>query len=75
VLANCKLYVPNGTQEAYQTARIWNEFQHIIGMDYTGISTVGASAKVNKLHTLDGRRVENPAKGLYIMNGKKVVIK
>ena len=29
----------------------------------------------NQYYTLDGRRVENPTKGLYIVNGKKVVIK
>ena len=75
VLENCKLYVPNGTQEAYQTANVWKDFQHIIGMDYTGINAVSVSTKANVIHSLDGRRVENPAKGIYIMNGKKVVIK
>ena len=29
----------------------------------------------NQYYTLDGRRVENPTKGLYIVNGKKVVVK
>ena len=41
----------------------------------TGISNVSASTKTNITYTLDGRRVENPTKGIYIMNGKKVVIK
>ncbi|MBR3896326.1 MAG: hypothetical protein IKJ42_04805, partial [Bacteroidaceae bacterium] len=27
------------------------------------------------VYDLQGRRVENPAKGIYIVNGKKVVIK
>jgi len=26
-------------------------------------------------YTLDGRRVENPTNGIYIVNGKKVAIK
>lgn len=75
VLESCKLYVPTGSLEAYQNALIWKDFQHIIGMDYTGISNVSASKKTNITYTLDGRRVENPTKGIYIMNGKKVVIK
>ena len=29
----------------------------------------------NELYDLQGRRVENPGKGLYILNGKKVVIR
>lgn len=29
----------------------------------------------NQYYTLDGRRVETPSKGLYIINGKKVVVK
>ena len=41
----------------------------------SGISTVMALPKPNSFYTLDGRRVENPTKGIYIMNGKKVVIK
>ena len=30
---------------------------------------------VNSVYDLQGRRVEHPAKGLYIVNGKKTVIK
>ena len=29
----------------------------------------------NRYYTLDGRCVEHPTKGVYIVNGKKVVIK
>ena len=29
----------------------------------------------NQYYTLDGRRVEHPTKGLYIVNGKKVMVK
>ena len=42
----------------------------------TGISTVNrAAATVNQIFDLQGRRVAQPTKGLYIVNGKKVVIK
>ena len=75
VLSNCKLYVPKGSLEAYQNANIWKEFQNIIETDYTGISNISVSTKENRFYTLDGRRVKNPTKGIYIMNGTKVVVK
>ena len=44
--------------------------------DTTGIVNVNRETITNnQYYTLDGRRVENPTKGLYIVNGKKVVIK
>ncbi len=39
----------------------------------TGINTVKASADTNGFYDLQGRRVANPVKGLYIVNGKKVI--
>ena len=39
-----------------------------------GISTVNADTKVI-FHTLDGRRTDHPAKGIYIVSGKKVLVK
>lgn len=52
--------------------------QYIIfggGDGATGIEAVTPSQRTGQYYTLDGRRVENPTKGLYIINGKKVVIK
>lgn len=47
-----------------------------IGDDTTGISEVkAAEAKATAIYNLSGQRVAAPAKGLYIMNGKKVVVK
>ena len=43
--------------------------------DATGISEVqGAGLTVNGYYDLQGRKVQNPGKGLYIVNGKKVII-
>ena len=40
----------------------------------TGVKTINSkSFSVNQYFDLSGRRVENPTKGLYIVNGKKVV--
>ena len=46
------------------------------GEDTTGIYSVERGAlSVEGCYTLDGRRVAQPTKGLYIVNGKKVIIK
>ncbi len=43
---------------------------------YTGINNIQAPAvKSDKIYDLSGRQVINPTKGLYIQNGKTVIIK
>ena len=42
----------------------------------TGIAEVkGENGEVKTVYDLQGRKVENPAKGIYIVNGNKVVVK
>lgn len=41
----------------------------------TGIANVKAEAKDAVIYDMQGRRVSQPGKGLYIINGKKVVLK
>ena len=42
----------------------------------TAISEVkGESGRVKAIYDLQGRKVENPTKGIYIINGKKVFVK
>ena len=45
------------------------------GMNLTGIETVKAEKANNEIFNLAGQRVAKTAKGLYIVNGKKVVVK
>ena len=40
-----------------------------------GIQSINAANKAGKIYNLQGQEVAAPAKGIYIMNGKKVVIK
>lgn len=47
----------------------------IFGNETTGISNVNANVKENSYYDLQGRSVAHPQKGLYIVNGKKVIIK
>ena len=75
---NCRLEVPQGTLSAYQAAEQWKEFFFIQEGDAsTGISNtvVQPTSGTPTYHTLDGREVKNPGKGIYIVNGKKVLIK
>ena len=45
-------------------------------MQTTGVNAVkGEGFTVNGYYDLQGRKVANPTKGLYIMNGKKVMVK
>ena len=41
----------------------------------TAINTVGVSSRPAVVYDLSGRRVAHPTKGLYIVNGKKVILK
>ncbi len=53
------------------------ELDIVFNGDVTGISaTLVNNEKVNsEVYDLQGRKVMNPAKGLYIVNGRKVIIK
>lgn len=43
--------------------------------DDTGIDQVAGETVVEGIYDLSGRRVENPVKGIYVINGKKVLVK
>ncbi|MBO4464865.1 MAG: choice-of-anchor J domain-containing protein [Prevotella sp.] len=45
------------------------------GSEATGITGMNQNENENQYYDLQGRRVAQPAKGFYILNGKKVVVK
>ena len=47
----------------------------IIGSYTSGINTIRMDAENGKVFDLNGRQVKTPGKGVYIINGRKVVIK
>jgi hypothetical protein len=47
----------------------------VIDDDVTAIETVKAEKANNEYYNLAGQRVAQPTKGLYIVNGRKVVVK
>ena len=74
------LYVPVGSKDAYAAANGWKKFTNIVEMEFTGIDEVvdevkGENSKVKDVYDLSGRKVTNPTKGIYIVNGKKVLLK
>ena len=59
-------------QSATEAARIAIGFDDAAGVD----ATLKESEKLNsEVYDLQGRRVSKPVKGLYIVNGKKMIIK
>ena len=74
--ANCTLYVPHGAKETYAATAGWNEFVNIVELESTDIDGVKEQMVENKnVYDLQGRKVDNPTNGIYIINGKKVFIK
>ena len=53
------------------------QLQMVFDNETTGISTMHNSQCImhNEIYDLQGRKVSNPTKGMYIVNGRKVVIK
>jgi hypothetical protein len=63
------LAIPKGSQSA-------PAFGYILDGEATGISQIeNGELRIENVYDLQGRKVANPTKGLYIVNGKKVIIK
>ena len=62
-------YLPAGFADGYAPAA----FQFIT--EVTGISEVNAEAASGEIYNLAGQRVSKAVKGLYIQNGKKILVK
>ena len=76
VNASIPVYVPEESVAAYQSAEGWKDFTNIIGTNSASIEHLELGAQSpNVIYDLSGRRVLNPTKGVYIINGKKFVIK
>ncbi len=58
-----------GSNPSRQLTFIFEDIQGISEVEYTALSTDDA------IYSISGQRVSTPKKGLYIMNGKKVVMK
>ena len=82
--SKCKLIVPKNSLDAYKQAYQWEDFSLIEGST-TGITnTVYNKAELADVYTIDGAKRLSKAstdeinalpKGVYIVNGKKIIIK
>lgn len=69
------LWVPMGCKDLYSQVYPWSEFC-IEEKDMSGIDAMGAETITDGVYyDLYGRRVDNPTRGIYIRNGKKVILK
>ena len=67
--ANCTLYVPTVAVEYYRQTYPWSRF-NIVGYDFAGMAEV-SSVSPAVAYDLQGRRVSNPRRGIFIVNGQK----
>ena len=47
----------------------------LVFSDATAIGSVNVDVNANQIYDLQGRRVKTPSKGVYVVDGKKVIIK
>lgn len=69
VYENATLYVPNGRVENYRNAWEWSSFKNIVEFDAaSGILPLEKTGQgLSELYySLDGKRVMNPSKGIFI---------
>jgi hypothetical protein len=78
-IGNATLHVPSASVELYKAASPWKKFGNIVALtdEETGIEELksGNGTKASVLFDLNGRRVQKAQKGLYIQNGRKVLVK
>ena len=84
--AGRKIYVPNEALDAYKSAQFWKDYANDIlpiseipGSGMTGIESMEdvRSQMEDVYYSIDGRKVDSKPtqRGVYIMNGKKFVVK
>ncbi|MBR6592137.1 MAG: hypothetical protein IKK81_05900 [Prevotella sp.] len=69
------VYVPSKSYDIYKTTEVWKDFdlRRLVDDGIEDITTGKQSS--NAFFDLQGRKVKRPTKGLYIKDGKKVLIK
>ena len=74
---NCILFVPVGTKQSYANAEVWKYFTHIVEENVsTSISNINVEKK-SVWYTLQGVKlfVKPNIPGVYIHNGKKIIVR
>lgn len=74
----CYLHIPSSYYNTSASAPLYDGLNMVFDdEETTGITPIdnGEFMMDNVYYDLNGRRVEHPTKGLYIVNGKKVIVK
>ena len=79
-VSNMTLHYPQGSRDAYKAAVCWKEFfdDYATEFDATGINAITIDGALDgKVYNLNGQQINGQAiqKGLYILNGKKIIKK
>ena len=71
------MYCPSGSVTNYRYERGWNVAKWYISTENpVGIEGIEANKEEDDVYyNLEGIRVENPSEGIYIHNGKKILIR
>ena len=73
-LNHATLYVPEGTIDKYKTTYGWRNFKNSVEGIPSGIKGILLdNDKDSPIYDINGRRLEDPQRGINIINGKKVV--
>lgn len=79
---NATLYVPAGCKSVYEQAQYWSDFSNIQEGNPTGIKPIAANQpkQLNAIYTLNGVKlsttnISDLSSGIYVVDGKKVVVK
>ena len=71
---NATLYVPFGTIDKYKATYGWKDFNNIEELEPTDIHHIEAPAPDAPCYDLNGVRITQPRKGVFIQNCKKVMM-
>ncbi len=78
-IGNVTLHVPAASVDAYKAAEPWSGFKSIVALteEEMSIHTLELTTGDSHYYTLDGRKLQGrpTQKGVYIVNGTKVVVK
>lgn len=74
---NIPVYVPANSVDAYKEADVWKDFTNIQAITNTGVKEIQAANNKYVIYDMNGRMVneKNLKPGMYVKNGKKLVIK
>ena len=75
-LSPATLYIPAGTKTEYLN-KGWNQFTDIVESETLGINNISSSTGKDrdKVYNIQGQRIDNPVKGIYIKHGKKILLR